>query len=271
MMTPERIKEVFAKSGAIVTGSHFVYAKKPDGHYHGRDYVNKDAVYAFPETVNNLCRDISCHFRGLDPEVVVGPTVGGVALAQWTAYCLSLGAGQEVFAVFADEEDVLEKLLLSGPLGLQAFEFNAFGSVGITASVGLKNNVIIGEINCFVKKGTKRIIKRGYDKLIAGKRCLIVEDIINSGSTVVKTRDAVVAAGGTVIGVGCLCNRSSERVTAQTLGVQELFSLLNLNMEMFPEDNCPICKENGFESVRTDLGKGKEFLVRKGLVAVSEK
>jgi hypothetical protein len=37
-------------------------------------------------------------------------------------------------------------------------------------------------------------------------------------------------------------------------------------MEMYKEDECPICKEKGFDSVRTDLGKGKEFLQRKGIL-----
>ena len=116
------------------------------------------------------------------------------------------------------------------------------------------------------KIGTRRVIKRGYDKHVKGKRCLIVEDVINSGATVVKTRDAVLAAGGWVVGVGCLCNRSGGKVTAQTLGVPDLFWLLAVDMKMFPEDECPICKERGLKSVRTDIGKGQEFLTRKGLV-----
>lgn len=89
--------------------------------------------------------------------------------------------------------------------------------------------------------------------------------MINSGLTVAKTRDAVAEAGGEVIGVGCLCNRSGGKVTAESLGVIDLFSLLDLDMQMYPEDECPICKERGLKSVRIDLGKGKEFLARRGL------
>ena len=119
-------------------------------------------------------------------------------------------------------------------------------------------------IHYFEKTGTRRVIKRGYDKLVKGKRCLIVEDVINTGKTVMDTVTAVLEAEGIPIGVGALCNRSGGKVTKETLGVPELFSLLDLDMQMFPEETCPICKEKGVESVRTDLGKGKEFLERIG-------
>jgi len=82
---------------------------------------------------------------------------------------------------------------------------------------------------------------------------------------VIKTVDAIRAAGGEVIGVGALCNRSGGKVAADTLGVPELFALMNLRMEMFKEEECPLCEKYGPKSVRTDLGKGKEFLARVGL------
>ncbi len=97
-----------------------------------------------------------------------------------------------------------------------------------------------------------------------GKNCLIIEDVTNTGRTIIKTIQAVTDAKGKVMGVGTLCNRSGGRVTAQTLGVPKLFSLLDLDLEMFPEADCPICKEKGWESVRLDLGKGREFLARIG-------
>ena len=224
MLAQEAIKQIFSQAQAIITGDHLVYAKKPDGWYHGYDYVNKDAIYPHVRSLSLLCRDIADHFLDHQIEVVVGPTIGAVCLAQWVAHRF-LDYQQDVLAVYADEEDVLQE----------------------------------GK-----KVGTRRILKRGYDKLIIGKRCLIVEDVINSGATVAKTIKAVFDAGGIIAGVGCLCNRSGGKVNAATLGITELFSLLDLNMQMFKEEDCPICKERGVGSVRTDLGKGKEFLARIG-------
>lgn len=228
MLSPQRIKEIFAQASAIIPDDHFVYAKKETGWFHGPAYVNKDAIYPYTKYVSDLCRDLAVYFALARPEVVVGPTVGAVALAQWTAHWSNWGRENDtpVLAVCADEEDVIED----------------------------------GH-----KVGTRRVINRGYDKFVKGKRCLIVEDIVNSGLTVVKTIAAVEAAGGEVIGVGALCNRSGGKVTTQSLKVRELFSLLHVSMEMFPEENCPICKEKGRGSVRTDLGKGKEFLARAGI------
>ena len=214
----DEAKRIFAKTGAIITGDHFVYAKKPDGWYHGYDYVNKDAVYPFVSDVKRLCQIIAIHFANKGIQTVVGPTVGGVILSQRITDCLIGIDGHSptnIFSVFADE--------------------------------------VNGE----------RVIKRGYGAYVKGKRCLIPEDIINSGKTVMQTSKAVLEAGGEVVAVAALCNRSGGKVTAGTLGVPELASLLDLGMQMFKEDECPICKERGIESVRTDLGKGLEFLARK--------
>jgi orotate phosphoribosyltransferase len=263
MLTQERIKEIFAKANAIITGDHFVYAKKADGWYHGPDYVNKDAIYPFVGLVDELCREIANHFSKFGIEAVVGPAIGAVSLSQWTAHRLTYMTRQEVLAIFADEEDVLQRRHF--PIAARMLNFEAFGTVSLNNSFDSSGKIDLAEVNYFAKIGTGRVIKRGYDKLIKGKRCLIVEDIINSGITVAKTRDAVIAVGGEVIGVGCLCNRSGGRVTAQTLCVPELFSLLDLDMKMFPEADCPICREKGQQSVRTDLGKGREFLRQVGL------
>lgn len=220
-MNQEEIKRIFAEAGAIITDDHFVYAEKADGWYHGADYVNKDAVYPKTGSIRVLCRAIAEHFNRNNIDVVVGPTVGGVILSQWTAHWLTLfdppPQFNEVLAVYADEE------------------------------------------------GALRILKRGYDKIVKGHRCLVVEDAINTGTTVKKTIEAVRVAGGKVIGVGALANRSGGKVTAATLEVPELFSLVDLDTKMYKEEECPICKEKGPKSVRTDLGKGKEFLTRMGL------
>ena len=263
MLRKEETKEIFAKRKAIITGSHFVYARKPDGWYHGSAYVSKDAIYPYVDDVSVLCKQIACYFvdGGDRIDVVVGPTVGAVSLAQWTTHWFHMCGINHVLAICADEEDMLETReipkVMAGEL-----DFVACGAVHIDYG----DAFLPRKIRYTEKIGTRRVIKRGYDKLVMGKRCLIVEDVINSGLTVVKTRDAVLEAGGEVIGVACLCNRSGGKVTAGTLCVSELFSLLDMDMQMFPEDDCPICKEKGFGSVRTDLGKGKDFLVRKGLV-----
>lgn len=273
-MTKKEIKNIFSQAQAIITDDHFVYAKKADGWYHGSAYVNKDAIYPYTRLVSPLCKEIADYFWGNDVEVVVGPTVGGVSLSQWVAHWYAPFAYQkEVLAVYADEEDVFEEY---NNVKYAQFEhllkYDFTPGIIITGVTAPKTEVVSGytclieEISFKIKVGTKRILKRGYDKIVKGKHCLIVEDIINSGATVRKTVKAIREAGGEVMGVGSLCNRSGGIVSAETLYVPELHSLLELNMTMIKEEECPICKEKGFESVRLDLGKGKEFLVRRGIM-----
>lgn len=104
------------------------------------------------------------------------------------------------------------------------------------------------------------VIKRGYDKLIRGKRVLVVEDIINTGGSVKKVVEAVIKTGGKVVGVAALCNRGG--VTAEGIGIPKLFSLLDIPLEAYPEEECPLCEAG--VPINTDLGHGREFLARKG-------
>jgi len=258
MLLQTGINDIFSRAKAIIPDDHFVYAKKPDGWYHGRAYVNKDAIYPHVGELALLCREIANHFFDRKIEVVVGPTIGAVCLAQWVAYYL----GYQILAIYADEEDVLAEKEIEQTIDLfiPQFEFDCFGKTIIS------RDPESGQVKIKFKSkvGTRRVLKRGYDKLVVGKQCLIVEDVINSGATVAKTIKAVFEAGGIISGVGALCNRSGGKVSAATLGITELFSLLDLDMQMFKEEECPICKEKGVESVRTDLGKGKEFLARIG-------
>lgn len=109
------------------------------------------------------------------------------------------------------------------------------------------------------KEGDDFVIKRGYDKLIKGKRVLIVEDVLTTGGSVQKVVRAVRSHGGEIIGVGALCNRGS--VTAEQLEVPILRSLVNITMKMWEENECPFCRDD--VPINTDVGKGKEFLARR--------
>ena len=93
------IIKIFEESQAIITGSHVVYTSGK----HGAEYVNKDAVYPYTSKLSRLCECIAEDFEDTEIDVVVGPVVGGIALAQWTAHHLSLLKGKEILAVCADK------------------------------------------------------------------------------------------------------------------------------------------------------------------------
>jgi len=109
-------------------------------------------------------------------------------------------------------------------------------------------------------EGTKEfVIKRGYDKLISGKRTLVVEDVLTTGLSVKKVIQVTRVFNGNVIGLGVLCNRGAVDVK-DVANVPKLFSLVNIALDVWDEVDCPLCKRN--IPINTNVGKGREFLAR---------
>jgi len=77
-------KDIFDKTGAVLTDGHFVYTEGE----HGSAYVNKDAIYPDTTDISTLCRLIAqeAHRKGIDIDTVVGPEKGAIILSQWTTH-----------------------------------------------------------------------------------------------------------------------------------------------------------------------------------------
>jgi orotate phosphoribosyltransferase len=192
---------------AIIRNSHIVYTSGQ----HGSVYVNKDAVYPYVDTVSDICKEFAHEFDGFCIDCVVGPAMGGIILAQWTASHCVTSQVRAPLAFFAEKE---------------------------------------GEIFVF---------RRGYDKLLLGKKVLVVEDILTTGGSVKRLVEAIRKLGGEVIGVAAICNRGG--VTAEDLGVPVLYCLLSVDLESWTEEECPLCKAG--VPINTEVGKGREYLARK--------
>jgi orotate phosphoribosyltransferase len=100
MITETEVLDILERCGAVITGSHIVYTSGK----HGSAYVNKDAVYPHTAETSLLCHAIAEQFADDDAEVVIGPAIGGVILAQWTAHHLSEITGRDVLGVYAEHE-----------------------------------------------------------------------------------------------------------------------------------------------------------------------
>jgi len=104
------------------------------------------------------------------------------------------------------------------------------------------------------------IIKRGYDKLVAGKNVLVVEDVLTTGGSAKKVVEASRALGGNIVGLGVLCNRGG--ITSQDVAdPPKLFALVNVKLDAWDEAECPLCVKS--VPINTDVGKGREYLARK--------
>lgn len=106
-------------------------------------------------------------------------------------------------------------------------------------------------------RGTFRL-KRGYDKLISGKRILVVDDVFNTGHSLRQTAHAVTRAGGHVIGTGCLVTRGN--ITADQLGLGKFAYLLEYRIPAWPGSTCKLC-ELGVP-INTQYAHGSDFLAR---------
>ncbi len=207
-MKGDDVLALLASVGALITGDHLVYTSGR----HGSSYVNKDALYPHTTATAAVCERIARHFAGAGVEVVAGPTIGGVILAQWTAYHLGAIEGREVLAVYAEEETSAE--------------------------------------------GKRRVLRRGYDAIARGRRVLVVEDVLTTGGSARQVVEAAREAGGEVIGVGALCNRGG--VTAAMVAAPELFALVDVPLESYAPEDCPLCAAG--VPINTRVGKGAAYV-----------
>ena len=102
------------------------------------------------------------------------------------------------------------------------------------------------------------VFHRGYDKYIAGKNILVVEDILTTGGSARQVIEAIRKQGGNVIGLSALCNRGS--VQSAAVGNVPLHQLVTITLETFAENDCPFCQQG--VPINTELGKGRAFLRR---------
>lgn len=76
-------------------------------------------------------------------------------------------------------------------------------------------------------------LRRGFD--VAGKRVLLVEDVVTTGGSILKAAEAVRAAGGEVAAFGLLVDRSSGRFRPDA----PVEALVTLQIETWPPDKLP--------------------------------
>lgn len=105
-----------------------------------------------------------------------------------------------------------------------------------------------------------QIFTRGYNKLVKGKKVLVVEDITTTGGSVKKVIESVRKAGGEVVAVCVLVNRDPDNINSQTIGAP-FFPLAEIKMQAWEEAGCPLCQKN--VPINTTVGKGREYLAQK--------
>lgn len=244
-MNEKRVKEILAGAGAVITDSHLVYTSGK----HGSEYVNKDAVYPFAEKVDELCEGIATMFIDDNIEIVVAPAIGAIDLKTGVARHLASLYGRKVLGVYAEHEEEVIVPKLAEP--------ETYICRQVYVDKPRTFDVAMLDGHELVIKKPSFVIKRGYDKLVAGKRVLVVEDILTTGGSARETVHAARRAGGKVLAVAAMVNRGG--VTHEALGgVKVLRVLLNVAMKAYPPQECPLCASG--VPINTDVGHGRQFL-----------
>ena len=83
-------------------------------------------------------------------------------------------------------------------------------------------------------------LRRGFT-LTPGERCLVVEDVITTGGSTREVVECVRASGGSVVGVGCLIDRSG----GATLFDVKQAALATVAATTWPPESCPLCRTGG--------------------------
>lgn len=97
--------------------------------------------------------------------------------------------------------------------------------------------------------------RSGFSDRLRGRRVLLVEDLLTTGGSLRKVRDAVVLLDGDPIGASVICNRGA--VTASDLGVPRLHSIIDVTFESYEAGACPLCLERA--PIVLGIGHGSDF------------
>jgi len=184
-MTPAEVLKVFEEVRALLSG-HFLLSSGN----HSNRYLQCALVTQHPRVAARLAEALAQSFLSQPIDVVLGPAVGGIVIAQEVAQALSRGGNHKVRALFCERVD------------------------------------------------GKMALRRGFS-LTSGERVLAVEDVITTGGSVKEAITLAKAAGAEVIGVGSFIDRSA---TTPDLGAP-LTSLLKIQAEIWPPDQCPLCQQ----------------------------
>lgn len=183
---------------------------------HGSAYVNKNAISPYPTKLKRLC-DL---------------------LAEQTQ---SASADPLPFRIDAVVAPAVGGIAPLQHVALKLSEFCSKEVLAIFAEKTDDGSFVIG---------------RGQASLVTGKRVVVLEDIINSATSIKELIACVRSIDCDISAAAALCNRGG--ITAKDLQVPELHALLDFSLDKWPAGECPLCKKG--MPINTELGHGKKFL-----------
>lgn len=109
-MTQNDFIELLRQTGGYIDKSHIIATSGK----HLDTYLNKDAIYPHTHAVSAVGQAFAELFIDAQIEAVIGPSLGGIILAQWTAYHLSKQTGRDVLSLYTEKTATNEQILTRG-------------------------------------------------------------------------------------------------------------------------------------------------------------
>ncbi|MBC7342483.1 MAG: orotate phosphoribosyltransferase [Clostridia bacterium] len=81
-------------------------------------------------------------------------------------------------------------------------------------------------------------LRHGFS-LAPGERVLVVEDVVTTGGSVQEVIDVVKGAGGQVVGIGALVDRSGGTVRFEV----PFKALATITTNVYEPEDCPLCRQ----------------------------
>lgn len=97
----------------------------------------------------------------------------------------------------------------------------------------------LGARSVFVERGPDGYFGLRRFALAPGERVLVAEDVLTTGGSTLETIQVICQAGGTVVGVGAILDRSGGRISLDV----PLRALLTQAIETYPAADCPLCRD----------------------------
>jgi len=89
------------------------------------------------------------------------------------------------------------------------------------------------------RQDSAMVLRRGF-AIEKGEKMLVAEDVITTGGSTKEVIEVVKAAGGIVVGVASIIDRSDGKAD---FGVR-FEALAKIKVETFEQDACPLCKKS---------------------------
>jgi orotate phosphoribosyltransferase len=91
----------------------------------------------------------------------------------------------------------------------------------------------------FAEREDKTLILRRGFSLEPGEKVLVCEDVVTTGGSVFEVIDIVKKSGASVVGVGCIVDRSNGKVK---FGFPQKSAVM-MDVVSFPPEDCELCKK----------------------------